>query len=62
MGTSLKIRIILLCVGLVLLTSMASLVSFWWSTSHFNERQVQQDLKVAQNVYQQYLKAKERLL
>ncbi|TMO78545.1 bifunctional diguanylate cyclase/phosphodiesterase [Pseudoalteromonas aurantia] len=62
MGTSLKNRIILLCVGLVLLTSMASLVSFWWSTSHFNERQVQQDLKVAQNVYQQYLKAKERLL
>ncbi|MBE0366306.1 bifunctional diguanylate cyclase/phosphodiesterase [Pseudoalteromonas aurantia] len=62
MGTSLKNRIILLCVGLVLLTSMASLVSFWWSTSHFNERRVQQDIKVAQNVYQQYLKAKERLL
>jgi diguanylate cyclase (GGDEF)-like protein len=62
MGTSLKNRIIILCVGLVLLTSIASLVSFWWSTSHFNERQVQQDLRVAQNVYQQYLKAKERLL
>ncbi|CAH9054467.1 hypothetical protein PSECIP111854_01380 [Pseudoalteromonas sp. CIP111854] len=62
MGTSLKHRIITLCVGLVLLTAVASLVSFWWSTSHFNESQVQQDMQVAENVYQQYLKAKERLL
>ncbi|BBN82901.1 GGDEF domain-containing protein [Pseudoalteromonas sp. A25] len=62
MGTSLKHRIIMLCVGLVLLTAVSSLVSFWWSTSHFNESQVQQDMQVAQNVYQQYLKAKERLL
>ncbi|CAM4081156.1 bifunctional diguanylate cyclase/phosphodiesterase [Pseudoalteromonas byunsanensis] len=62
MGSSLKHRIILLCVGLVLLTTVTSLVSFWWSTSHFNESQVQQDIEVGQNVYQQYLKAKERLL
>ncbi|NOU52680.1 EAL domain-containing protein [Pseudoalteromonas sp. JBTF-M23] len=62
MGTSLKHRIIMLCVGLVLLTAVSSLVSFWWSTSHFNESQVQQDMQVAKNVYQQYLKAKERLL
>ncbi|TMP37789.1 putative bifunctional diguanylate cyclase/phosphodiesterase [Pseudoalteromonas rubra] len=62
MGTSFKNRIIALCVGLVLLTAIASLASFWWSTSQFNERKVQQDIQVAQNVYQQYLSAKERLL
>ncbi|KNC69170.1 hypothetical protein AC626_00005, partial [Pseudoalteromonas rubra] len=62
MGTSFKNRIIALCVGLVLLTAVASLASFWWSTSQFNERKVQQDIQTAQNVYQQYLSAKERLL
>ena len=62
MSTTLKQRIILLCVGLVLLTAITSLVSFWWSTNQYNDKQVQQGIKVAQNVYQQYLKAKERLL
>jgi diguanylate cyclase (GGDEF)-like protein len=62
MSTTLKQRIILLCVGLVLLTAMTSLASFWWSTNQYNDKQVQQGIKVAQNVYQQYLKAKERLL
>ncbi|TMP79992.1 GGDEF domain-containing protein [Pseudoalteromonas phenolica] len=62
MSTTLKQRIILLCVGLVLLTAITSLASFWWSTNQYNDKQVQQGIKVAQNVYQQYLKAKERLL
>ena len=58
MSTTLKQRIILLCVGLVLLTAITSLASFWWSTNQYNDKQVQQGIKVAQNVYQQYLKAK----
>ncbi|MDK2595648.1 EAL domain-containing protein [Pseudoalteromonas obscura] len=62
MGTSFKNRIIVLCVGLVLITAVASLAGFWWSTSQFKERQVQQDIQKAQSVYQQYLVARERLL
>lgn len=62
MTNSLKNRIIILCVGLVLLTSLVSLASFWWSTSQFNEKQVTQDINVAENVYKQYLNAKESLL
>ncbi|KZN32634.1 diguanylate phosphodiesterase [Pseudoalteromonas luteoviolacea S2607] len=62
MGTSFKNRIIVLCVGLVLITAIASLAGFWWSTSQFKERQVQQDIQKAQSVYQQYLVARERLL
>ena len=62
MTNSLKNRIIVLCVGLVLLTTMVSIVSFWWSTSKFQEEKVNQDISVAQNVYKQYLSAKESLL
>ncbi|WP_405630708.1 EAL domain-containing protein [Pseudoalteromonas sp. Ld20] len=62
MTNSLKNRIIILCVGLVLLTTMVSLFSFWWSTSEFNEKKVTQDINVAENVYKQYLSAKQSLL
>lgn len=62
MTNSLKNKITLLCVGLVLLTTLVSLVSFWWSTSKFHEKKVNQDMVVAQNVYKQYLKSKESLL
>lgn len=62
MTNSLKNRIIILCVGLVLLTTIVSLASFWWSTSQFNESKVTQDINVAENVYKQYLTAKESLL
>ncbi|OUS70838.1 GGDEF domain-containing protein [Pseudoalteromonas sp. A601] len=62
MTNSLKNRIIILCVGLVLLTTVVSLASFWWSTSQFNENKVTQDINVAENVYKQYLTAKESLL
>lgn len=62
MTNSLKNRIIIVCVGLVLLTTMVSLASFWWSTSQFNEKKVTQDIDVAENVYKQYLSAKESLL
>ncbi|MBB1279812.1 EAL domain-containing protein [Pseudoalteromonas sp. SR41-1] len=62
MTNSLRNRITILCVGLVLLTTMVSLFSFWWSTSKFQEEKVNQDITVAQNVYKQYLKSKESLL
>lgn len=62
MTNSLKNRVIIVCVGLVLLTTVVSLFSFWWSTSQFNEKKVTQDINVAENVYKQYLTAKESLL
>ncbi|MCQ8879956.1 EAL domain-containing protein [Pseudoalteromonas shioyasakiensis] len=62
MTNSLKNRIIILCVGLVLLTTIVSLASFWWSTSQFNEKKVTRDIDVAEGVYKQYLTAKESLL
>lgn len=62
MTNSLKNRITILCVGLVLLTTVVSLFSFWWSTSKFQEEKVNQDISVAQSVYKQYLKSKESLL
>ncbi|MDP2487242.1 bifunctional diguanylate cyclase/phosphodiesterase [Pseudoalteromonas marina] len=62
MTHSLKNRITSLCVGLVLLTTLVSVASFWWSTSQFQEKKVDQDISVAQNVYKQYLSSKESLL
>ncbi|TMP07898.1 GGDEF domain-containing protein [Pseudoalteromonas sp. S3178] len=62
MTNSLRNRITILCVGLVLLTTLVSLLSFWWSTSKFQEEKVNQDINVAQSVYKQYLKSKESLL
>ncbi|CCQ12674.1 diguanylate cyclase/phosphodiesterase (GGDEF & EAL domains) with PAS/PAC sensor(s) [Pseudoalteromonas luteoviolacea B = ATCC 29581] len=62
MFTSLKHRIIALCIGLVVLTATGSLAGSWWSSSQFNERKTQEAIRVAQNVYTQYLQAKERLL
>ena len=62
MGNNLRSRITTLCVGLVLLTTLLSLASFWWSTSKFQAEKVQQNITVAQSVYKQYLKSKESLL
>ncbi|MGI5310154.1 EAL domain-containing protein [Rheinheimera sp. WS51] len=62
MSNSLRNRIVILCVGLVLLTTVVSLLSFWWSTSKIQTQKVNQDISVAQNVYKQYLNSKENLL
>ncbi|MFC0117695.1 bifunctional diguanylate cyclase/phosphodiesterase [Pseudoalteromonas xiamenensis] len=62
MLTSLKHRIIALCIGLVVLTATGSLMGTWWSSSQFNERKTQEAISVAENVYTQYLQAKQRLL
>ncbi|WP_404341215.1 EAL domain-containing protein [Pseudoalteromonas mariniglutinosa] len=62
MTNSLKNRIVVVCVGLVLLTTFVSLFSTWWSTNQFNEKKLSQDINVAENVFKQYLSAKESLL
>lgn len=62
MANNLRSRITTLCVGLVLLTTLVSLLSFWWSTSKFQTEKVQQNISVAQSVYKQYLNSKESLL
>ena len=59
---SLRERIIALCVSLVLLTSLVSLASSWWSTNRFNDQKLREDINVAENVFKQYLSAKESLL
>lgn len=59
---SLRGRIIVLCVGLVLLTSLVSLASSWWSANRFNNQKLLEDINVAENVFKQYLSAKESLL
>lgn len=59
---SLRGRIIALCVSLVLLTSLVSLASSWWSTNRFNDQKLREDINVAENVFKQYLSAKESLL
>lgn len=60
--TSLRQEIILLCTGLVLLTSVVILIGSWWSSSQFNKNQVSSDIDSAQNVLEQYLQEKEKLL
>ncbi|MFY8283334.1 EAL domain-containing protein [Pseudoalteromonas sp. SSMSWG5] len=62
MINSLRGRIIALCVSLVLLTSLVSLVSSWWSANRFNDQKLLEDINVAENVFKQYLSAKESLL
>lgn len=62
MINSLRGRVIALCVGLVLLTSLVSLVSSWWSANRFNDQKLLEDINVAENVFNQYLSAKESLL
>ncbi|WP_416304967.1 EAL domain-containing protein [Neptunicella sp. SCSIO 80796] len=46
----------------MLITSATSLLSFWWSTSQYNEKKILIDIDSAKNVYEQYLAAKENLL
>ncbi|MBC3764328.1 putative bifunctional diguanylate cyclase/phosphodiesterase [Neptunicella marina] len=60
--TSLKNQIILFSAIVVLITSVTSLASFWWSTSEYNEKRIEMDIDNAENVYEQYLAAKENLL
>tara|TARA_R110002049_G_scaffold307226_1_gene507105 strand:+ start:2174 stop:4495 length:2322 start_codon:yes stop_codon:yes gene_type:complete len=60
--TSLRQGIVLLCVGLVLVTSVAIQGWSWWSSSQFNKKQFTASINNAQNVFEQYTKEKEKLL
>ncbi len=60
--TSLRQSIILLCAGLVLVTSVVIQGWSWWSSSQFNKKQLTESINNAQNVFEQYTKEKEKLL
>jgi diguanylate cyclase (GGDEF)-like protein len=60
--TSLRQSIVLLCAGLVLVTSVVTQKWSWWSSNQFNQRQLVESINNAQNVFEQYTKEKEKLL
>lgn len=60
--TTLRQGIVLLCAGLVLVTSVVIQGWSWWSSSQFNKRQLSESINNAQNVFEQYTKEKEKLL
>ena len=55
-------QVTLLCVTLVFLTAFSLLAVSLWNTVRFNEQQINQRISSAENVLQEYLKAKEDLL
>lgn len=59
---NLRQRIVILCAGLVLITSVVIQGWSWWSTSQFNKNQMTESINNAQNVFEQYTKEKEKLL
>ncbi|MFT7414415.1 MAG: putative membrane protein affecting hemolysin expression [Methylophagaceae bacterium] len=59
---SLRQSIVLLCAGLVLVTAVIIQSWSWWSSSQFNKRQQAESINNAQNVFEQYIKEKEKLL
>ncbi|WP_018690864.1 putative bifunctional diguanylate cyclase/phosphodiesterase [Algicola sagamiensis] len=59
---SLKNKIIALCIGLILLIAVTIMLSTWWSTSEYNEKQIDNEINKAVNVFEQYLSVRERLL
>jgi len=60
--TSLRQGIVLLCTGLVLVTSVVIQGLSWWSSSQLNKKQLDESIDNAQNVFEQYTKEKEKLL
>lgn len=60
--TSLRQGIVLLCAGLVLVTSVVIQGWSWWSSNQFNKKQLTESINNAQNVFEQYTKEKEKLL
>ena len=60
--TSLRHSIVLLCAGLVLVTSVVIQGWSWWSSSQFNKKQLTKSIDNAQNVFEQYTKEKEKIL
>lgn len=61
-NTSLRQGIILLCTGLVLVTSVTIQGWSWWTSAQINEKQLTESINNAQNVFKQYTNEKEKLL
>lgn len=59
---SLRSQITLLCTGLILVTVASLLVSYWVRSGDLTQRQIDRRMDRAQNVLEQYLLAKEKLL
>lgn len=58
----LRNKIFLLCALLVLLTTVLIQASSWWTSSKFNESQLQQDVLKAKAVMSQYLDSQAKML
>ncbi|MCB1646726.1 MAG: EAL domain-containing protein [Pseudomonadales bacterium] len=58
----LRTKILLLCVGVVLLTSVVILTSFWINTSRFTGEQVDQTIEAATRTFSQLLETRETQL
>ena len=60
--TSLKNQVVLVCIGLVILTSLTLFVIFWWTATDFHQKQINKQIDSAETVLVEYLNAKEQLL
>lgn len=58
----LRNKIFLLCAALVLLTTVVIQANSWWSSNHFNQKQLQTQIENAKAVLKQYLRSQEALL
>ena len=60
--TSLKNQVVLVCTGLVILTSLTLFLIFWWTATEFHQKQINKQIESAETVLVEYLNAKEQLL
>ncbi|PWK46833.1 bifunctional diguanylate cyclase/phosphodiesterase [Pleionea mediterranea] len=60
--TSLKNQVVLVCISLVILTSLTLFVIFWWTATDFHQKQINKQIDSAETVLVEYLNAKEQLL
>ena len=58
--TSLKNQVVLVCIGLVILTSLTLFVIFWWTATDFHQKQINKQIDSAETVLVEYLNAKEQ--
>jgi diguanylate cyclase (GGDEF)-like protein len=61
-SSSLRRQIVQLCVSLISLTVIFVIANVWWSTAKFNQNKITSSIANAQNVFQQFQNAQERLL
>ncbi len=61
-SASLRRQIVKLCVSLISLTVVFVIANVWWSTAQFNQSKITSSIANAQNVFQRFQNAQERLL